>query len=460
VTVRARLLVPALAVVAAVGAALPGGALAARSPASFALQPDTYDPALPATKSYFIVAASPGAVVKDRVRVVNAGKSAGTAFLYAVDATTGQTSGAVYRSRQAPKRDVGAWIDLGRSKVTLGAGASALVPFTIRVPATARPGDHLGGIVAENAALTDAKSGGALQITIRHLTIDAVEVQVPGHVSSGLAVTKVSAGGGHGYQYVYVHLRNTGTVMVKPVGSLLVRDAGGHAVARQTLRLDTLVPGTAIDYPVLLPGKVLRPGRYTARVVLSSGKGRVLGYRKAEPAPVALTRTFAFTVSASDQKTVYSGAAPVTPPPAAAAGTKNHAGTGLVVPVLAGLAVLCLLAVVALLVRLALARRRRTGSPSLGEPEACQRVAPEPAASPHEREAEEITVRTGGQRLARELDAGTDASVGGGAVLERRETTAVVDMLVAELEAVAALGDEAARDAVRAVNETLHGPDS
>ena len=87
----------------------------------------------------------------DRIRVVNTGGRTGTAYLYAVDATTGQTSGAVYLSRQSPKRDVGAWIRLSQSNVTLAPGKNAVVDYTIRIPATVRPGDHLGGIVAENS---------------------------------------------------------------------------------------------------------------------------------------------------------------------------------------------------------------------------------------------------------------------------------------------------------------------
>src|SRR5437764_8550016 len=87
--------------------------------ASFALKPLKYDPALTATKSYFILATRRGAVIKDQIRVVNSGGKKGTAYLYPVDATTGQTSGAVYLSRQSARTDVGAWITLSRSRVTL-----------------------------------------------------------------------------------------------------------------------------------------------------------------------------------------------------------------------------------------------------------------------------------------------------------------------------------------------------
>src|SRR5207244_6491722 len=97
-------------------------------------------------------------------------------------------------------------------------------------------------------------------IRIRHLTIDAVELQLPGRVVARADVTGVKPGGEHGYQYVYLHLRNPGTIMIKPAGSLLITNSRGGIVARRNLQLDTFLPGTQIDYPVLLPRLTLSPG--------------------------------------------------------------------------------------------------------------------------------------------------------------------------------------------------------
>ena len=97
-----RLRVSLLAAALLCGAAVvfPASGWSARGEASFALKPLKYDPALTATKSYFILDAKPGDVIHDQIRVVNTGGRTGTAYLYAVDATTGQTSGAVYLSRR------------------------------------------------------------------------------------------------------------------------------------------------------------------------------------------------------------------------------------------------------------------------------------------------------------------------------------------------------------------------
>jgi hypothetical protein len=233
--------------------------------------------------------------------------------------------------------------------------AQAVVPFTIRVPAGVRPGDHVGGIVAENSAIQHSTGHGALQIRIKHLTIAAVELQLPGRPVARVVATGIKAGGRHGWQYVYLHLVNPGTVMVKPQGRLIVTNAAGSLVASRPLRLDTFLPRTAIDYPVLLPRQTLPPGSYTAGVTIGSSGRAIVGYRQAAPAPFTSTTSFPFTVSSGEQKQIFSGVAPVTAPAHAAAashGTRKNAKLGL------ALVALALLLLLALFVRIWIKRRR------------------------------------------------------------------------------------------------------
>ncbi|MGZ4317691.1 MAG: WxL protein peptidoglycan domain-containing protein, partial [Gaiellaceae bacterium] len=242
---------------------------------SFALRPLTYDPAVPATKSYFVLAARAGSVIRDKVRIVNVGTAPGTVKLYAVDATTGQTSGTVYLGASSPRRGVGRWVVLNDTQLTLQPNQSRVVSFTVRVPAGSRSGDHVGGIVAENRLLSKASgAASSIQIRIRHLTVAAVVVRIPGAAAPVLSIGRVVASGGHGYQFVRLYVSNRGNVMIKPTGSLVLRDGSGKTVLSKPLQFDTLVPDTNIAYPVSVP-KALQPGRYTAAVRLSYGN-RVL----------------------------------------------------------------------------------------------------------------------------------------------------------------------------------------
>lgn len=305
------------------GAALLG-AFAAAAPATaasgapiFALVPQHYDPALNATRSYFVAVARPGTTFTNSVRVRNMGTTTGTALLYAVDATTGQTSGAVYLGHGSPRRGVGGWITLGARSVTLAPGQSRIVPITVHVPSGAHAGDHLGGIVAENEAVSRASGHGALQIRVRHLTIAAVEVQVPGRAATRLDAMGVRAGGEHGYQYVYLHLENQGALTTKPFGRVLIAATDGTTVATRDLTLDTFLPGSAIDYPVLLPKQALQPGNYRATVELTYASS-VLGYRRTAGPARTISRSFGFSVSSNQYTTVFRGVPPVRAPAPAA----------------------------------------------------------------------------------------------------------------------------------------------
>jgi hypothetical protein len=69
-----------------------------------------------------------------------------------------------------------------------------------------------------------------------------------------------------------VGMRNDGTEMVTARGSLVLTDNTGRRLMRSHLHLDTLVPETAIDYPVAVTGRALGAGSYTAAVVLHYGR--------------------------------------------------------------------------------------------------------------------------------------------------------------------------------------------
>jgi hypothetical protein len=246
-----------------------GSAVAADGP-RFSLQP--YDPAVSASSSYTILDGQPGAIIQSAVKVQNQGTAPGTVRLYPVDATTGQTSGAVYLAEADPRTDVGAWIAIDGAPLTLNPGESRTVPFTVTVPASPRPGQHLGGIVAEDTQVKTAAVTNDATANIKTRTVMAVQVNLPGPTVEKLAVTGVTGGGESGRQQLLLGLRNDGTTMVAPTGTLVVMNAGGQEVQHLPLTLDKILPGTAIQYPVAVQTKALDAGEYQASVTLTYGQ--------------------------------------------------------------------------------------------------------------------------------------------------------------------------------------------
>lgn len=253
-------------------------------------------------EGYFIFHGSPGAVVRGQVRVTNVSNVAGRVVLSPVDATTGQTSGAVYLSTSAPRRGVGAWITIGAHTLALGPQRSGVVAFYVSVPRNITGGQHLGGLVAApvQPQRTNVSRSGrrTFRVNIREISIVAVQVNVPGTLVQRITLSGVRASGRPGYQTLLIGLANAGNTLVKGAGAMRVSRAGGGVVLGQHFPLDTLVPDTSIAYPVYVRGRRLGPGHYVAYLTVRYGAGHVV------------RGTFPFTIGSAQVRETYGTTAP------------------------------------------------------------------------------------------------------------------------------------------------------
>lgn len=279
-------------------------ALAAGGGAGFSLRPIHSDPTEPSSRSYFIIDAAPGDVVKSEVLVSNNGTIQGSARIYPVDATTDQTSGATYSAENDARHGVGSWITLGEQEVTLKPGANRTVPFTIAIPPDARPGQHLGGLAVQNKTVVKSTGGGAIHVNLQTRMVVAVQLNLAGPSFKSVTITNVRPGGDKGYQTVLLGLSNDGTELVKPSGIVTISDAQGEQLQRLPIELDTLVPQTTIEYPVYLTS-ALDIGKYLADVQLDYGGDSAAVY------------SGEFSVSQEEVARVFASPkpAPLTPPP-------------------------------------------------------------------------------------------------------------------------------------------------
>ncbi len=245
--------------------------------ARFSIEPVYFDPANPITRSYFIFNGRPLAQVQNSLRVTNSGSARGTVSLYPVDATSSQTSGTVFLNRNDARRDVGAWITMSNSQLTLDPGQSQDVPFQLAIPSAVRPGQHVGGIVAEDLYQQTSKPG-QIQINVRQLSIVAVLVNLPGTLVEQLVATGIQYDESSHFQRLLVGLNNSGTMLLKPFGSLQVSDLDGHLLQNLKMKLDTILPQNALEYPVYIQHKALADGKYTANLSLTYGHNQVLHY--------------------------------------------------------------------------------------------------------------------------------------------------------------------------------------
>ncbi|GAA2679027.1 WxL protein peptidoglycan domain-containing protein [Actinoplanes palleronii] len=203
----------------------------------------------PDKRSTFAYAATPGGVLTDQVEVSNAGLKPITVRVYASDAFTTSGGGFDLLAASTKSDDAGAWVTVSKGSVTVPARGRTIVPFTLRVPATATPGDHTAGIVASVSTVqTDAKGN---RVAVDQRVGSRVYLRVSGDLSARLTVEKLTATY-HPDRNPFKTGRTTLTYLVRNTGNVRL---GAH----QKVSVSTLWGGKreadgVADVAEILPG--------------------------------------------------------------------------------------------------------------------------------------------------------------------------------------------------------------
>lgn len=258
----------ALAFAAVLPGALAGAAFAHAAVApTFSVHPAEFDPSNPATRSYFIRDVRPGQSFTGGVVVRDTGSQPITLLVYAADGLTGQTTGVVYANR-GPSASAGAaaWVQIGLSQMTLQPGEQRTVPFSVAVPAGTAPGDHLAGIAFQDARASTSGTQFRIREVIREVV--GVLVRVPGAASPKLRVgpLRLEQLPGTNLGAIAVGIANSGRLYCKPLLAVSLR--GEASSERITRPLDTVLPQTAVTYPLILTHGIAA-GRYLVSARLS-----------------------------------------------------------------------------------------------------------------------------------------------------------------------------------------------
>jgi hypothetical protein len=109
----------------------------------------------------FAYGVNPGTEITDYVEISNRGSAAQVYNVYATDAVNQFDTGAFGLLPAATKpTDVGSWITTKVNQISIEAGQSAIIPFTLLVPSDAAPGDHTGGVIASVTTAAPGKDSG------------------------------------------------------------------------------------------------------------------------------------------------------------------------------------------------------------------------------------------------------------------------------------------------------------
>ncbi|MFA1542534.1 WxL protein peptidoglycan domain-containing protein [Actinomadura monticuli] len=278
-----------LATALAAGTAVPGGAAAAAEPApvpatgngAWSVGPANRSGAL-AARPFFAFEAPPGKTVRDVVRITNLTDRPITFRVYGADAyNTPRDAGFALRTAEEAPRDVGAWISLKSATAKIPARTAKEIPFTLKIPANATPGEHIGGVVALNTAIESVQEGGGARVGVRRAVGARVYLRVSGPLTPGLRAAGLGVRRSdpavpfvqHGRGTIRYTVVNTGNQRISPTARVRATGAFGREIKRwPDRRLPEILPGERTDITVPWDGT---PGleAVTVRVELVAAGG-------------------------------------------------------------------------------------------------------------------------------------------------------------------------------------------
>jgi hypothetical protein len=115
----------------------------------------------PDSRGYFSFGATPGGQVEDHIAIKNFSTFALQLLIHGTDGVNTPQGGFALLPPNQPATGLGLWIYLPRNDITLivPARSTDIIPFLVRVPSNASPGDHVGGITATLESFITNSSG-------------------------------------------------------------------------------------------------------------------------------------------------------------------------------------------------------------------------------------------------------------------------------------------------------------
>lgn len=219
------------------------------------------------TKSWFIYTLEPSEVKEAKVNVVNQSDQSVEVKIYPVDAVTTKDGAFAPQSEDREKIDVGAWINMPVSELSLKPNETKAVDFTIKVPENAEVGDHMGAIIVQGKEVAEAGEGTAMRVVSR---VGArIYLTVPGEIIKKLELKEFSWKMEEGQVVFYLTLTNKGNIRISPKGEIEIKDKSGNAADKIKITEREVFPKDTIVLPTRWEKTIA--GKFTALATVSYG---------------------------------------------------------------------------------------------------------------------------------------------------------------------------------------------
>lgn len=242
-----------------------------------------------------------GSVIHDYVSLSNYTAKPVTVSLYATDGFTTKQGGFDLLPSTQKAKDLGTWITLDRSTVTIparsslanGAEGTSIVGLTIKLPRNATAGDHAAGVVVSLTGNTRDSKGNIVKLEQRVAT--RVYLRVSGDLRPQLAITKMKAKYhgttnplGKGYATVVYTVTNFGNLRIGAHQRFEVSGLFNHAGV-ELPDVPELTPGDSVEMTAQVEG-IFPTGRINGKILLTA----IRQERSVDPLMKAVNRSVGF----------------------------------------------------------------------------------------------------------------------------------------------------------------------
>ena len=252
----------------------------------------------PNRKGWFIYEeVEPGAVIEDAARVINLDSQPSTITIEAVDAIMTPDGGFALVGESKDNTDIGNWIELSKTEVTLAPNKEKIVPFKIKVPQNAEVGDHIGALAvyrSNQEADKTVKAGGA-QVSISTRVGARVYLTVKGNITRQLTLLK-RAMYGRGQKLMFLFkMENLGNIRAEVVMTTKIYSIWGLYDSKEKVPLGQIFPKQTSTIEMAWPGKG-RPifGPYLALITIEDAFQGLNPASSTLPPPSQPIHTWAF----------------------------------------------------------------------------------------------------------------------------------------------------------------------
>jgi hypothetical protein len=149
---------------------------------------------------------------------------------YGADMVQAEGGGVAPAQVYQTMHEVGAWIKVAQTAITVPASSSMVANFTVTVPIGQVPGDHVGAVTAQ------ANIGIQNGITTQERLALLVDIVIPGTVAPSATLSQLVAhSAGPGKDSFTIDLTNTGNVLITTHGIVSINDDQGNQVGEVQL---------------------------------------------------------------------------------------------------------------------------------------------------------------------------------------------------------------------------------